>query len=74
MADETLLTAARRVVRFFNIDMNAGGIVTPQTQHAVETLDRMVRKEVHAEEQQARKAKANDAMSVQLNQLLESWK
>lgn len=45
MAEETLLTAARRAVRFFNIDMNKGGIITVETQQAVETLDRMV----HAE-------------------------
>jgi hypothetical protein len=46
---ETLLTAARRAVRFFNIDMNKGGIITPETQHAVETLDRMVHRAAEAE-------------------------
>jgi hypothetical protein len=45
MADETLLSAARRVVRFFNIDMNAGGLVTVDTQAEVETLDAQVRRE-----------------------------
>lgn len=45
MAEETLLTAARRVVRFFNIDMGKGGIITVETQQAVETLDRMVLKD-----------------------------
>lgn len=43
MSAETLLSAARRVVRFFNIDMNGGGLMTVDTQQAVETLDRMVR-------------------------------
>ena len=43
MSAETLLSAARRVVRFFNIDMNKGGIITVETQQAIETLDRMVR-------------------------------
>jgi hypothetical protein len=45
MSEETLLTAARRVVRFMNIDMNAGGLVTVDTQAAVETLDAQVRRE-----------------------------
>lgn len=43
--EETLFTAARRVVNYFNIDMNKGGLITEETQHAVETLDKMVRKE-----------------------------
>lgn len=43
MSQETLLTAARRVVNYFNIDMNKGGIIMVETQKAVETLDRMVR-------------------------------
>lgn len=45
MSEETLLSAARRVVRFFNIDMNKGGLITVETQQAVETLDGEVRKE-----------------------------
>ena len=45
MTEETLLSAARRVVRFFNIDMNKGGLITVETQQAVETLDGEVRKE-----------------------------
>lgn len=40
--EETLLTAARRAVRFFRIDMDKGGIITVQTQHAIETLDKQV--------------------------------
>lgn len=51
MADETLLSAARRVVRFFNIDMNKGGIITVETQAAIETLDRMV----HCESQREKR-------------------
>jgi hypothetical protein len=43
MSEETVVTAARRVVRFFNIDMNKGGLITEETQQAVETLDKMVR-------------------------------
>ena len=45
MAVETLLTASRRVVRFVNIDMNKGGLLTVPTQQAIETLDKMVRAE-----------------------------
>jgi len=43
--DESLFTASRRVVRYFNIDMNKGGLISEDTQQAVETLDRMVRLE-----------------------------
>lgn len=42
MSEETLLTAARRVVRYFNIDMNKGGVITVETEQAVATLDSMV--------------------------------
>lgn len=49
MAEETLLSAARRVVRDFNIDMGHGGLIQPSTQHSIETLDRMVRIEVARE-------------------------
>lgn len=45
MSEETLLSAARRVVRYFNIDMNKGGLITEETQQSVETLDKMVRAE-----------------------------
>jgi hypothetical protein len=43
MSQETLHTAARRAVRFFNIDMNKGGLVSHETEHAIQTLDLMVR-------------------------------
>lgn len=42
MPDETLLTAARRFVRFFNIDMNKGGLVTVETEIAASALDKQV--------------------------------
>ena len=45
MAEETLLTAARRVVRFFNIDAAKGGFTTDATQQAIDTLDKEVRRE-----------------------------
>ena len=53
MTEETLLSAARRVVRFFNIDMNKGGLITVDTQQAVETLDGEVRKEAARKNQQS---------------------
>jgi hypothetical protein len=45
MAEETLLTAARRAVRYFDCDMAKGGLITSDTELAIETL----RKEVHKE-------------------------
>ena len=42
MSEETLLTASRRVVRFFNIDEAHGGFTTTETVHAVETLRRQI--------------------------------
>ena len=53
MSEETLLSAARRVVRFFNIDMNKGGLVTESTQIAVDTLDKMVRQEGQREKEKS---------------------
>lgn len=45
MSAETLFTAARRAVRFFNIDMNKGGLITPETEHAIGLLNRQVQEE-----------------------------
>lgn len=42
MAQETLLSAARRAFRFYSIDMEKGGIITVETQRAMETLHKMV--------------------------------
>lgn len=61
MSAETLLTASRRAVRFFNIDMNKGGIITVETQRAVETLDRMVRIEADAEKRREAAAESQAA-------------
>lgn len=45
MAEETLLSAARRVIRFFNIDnTSGGGLISIETQQAVDTLDIMVQR------------------------------
>lgn len=66
MAEETLLTAARRVVRFFNIDnTSGGGLISIDTTTAVETLDKMVRetdlrmKQLRAEIDAAEEAQRN---------------
>jgi hypothetical protein len=45
MSEETLFTAARRAVNYFNIDMNKGGIITVLTQQAIETLAQQVERE-----------------------------
>lgn len=45
MSDETLHTAARRVVREFNIVMHEGGLINTHFEIAMDTLDREVRKE-----------------------------
>ncbi len=42
MADETLLTASRRVVRFYGIDMRHGGLYSRNTEEAVHILNKMV--------------------------------
>lgn len=45
MSEETLLTAARRMVRFVRIDEAQGGLTSLETVKANETLARMVEKE-----------------------------
>jgi hypothetical protein len=42
MSEETLLTAARRVVRFMNIDQAKGGFTTDPTFEALHTLRRQL--------------------------------
>jgi hypothetical protein len=61
VSEETLLTAARRVVRFFNIDQQHGGLVSIDTLRAVETLDVQVSRE--AERLKAVQATASVAAS-----------
>ena len=39
MSEETLLSAARRAVRFFNIDITKGGIIVEETEQAFSTLE-----------------------------------
>lgn len=51
MAEETLLTAARRAVRFIRIDNEThGGLISIDTTAAVETLERQVQQEVRREQ------------------------
>lgn len=56
--EESLLTAARRVVRFFNIDAMHGGLISEQTQIAIDTLDRQVR--IETEKQRRAEEAKND--------------
>lgn len=49
MPAETLLSAARRAVRFFLIDMARGGLITPETEWAMQILDRQVKAEAGAQ-------------------------
>jgi hypothetical protein len=66
--EENLLTSARRVVRFFNIDnTSGGGLISTETTGAVETLDKQVRAEdmrlkmERERAEQASKASAHEA-------------
>jgi DNA-binding protein YbaB len=45
MAEETLLTAARRMVRFYQIDEAHGGLMSIETMGAMHTLSIQVEKE-----------------------------
>ncbi|KQO69502.1 hypothetical protein ASF22_02520 [Methylobacterium sp. Leaf87] len=44
MAEESLLTAARRIVRFIRIDDAHGGLLSTETVQAADTLDKQVRR------------------------------
>jgi hypothetical protein len=50
--NDSLSVAARRVVRDFNRDMNVGGLITPQTQIAVEILQRALERDAPEIEQE----------------------
>ena len=58
MADETLFTAARRVLRFVRIDLEHGGLISRDTLAALDTLEREIAAE--APRDKARQA-AHDA-------------
>lgn len=58
--EETLLTAARRAVRFFNIDQAHGGLLSRDTEMAMHTLDKEVQKET-ARQKAAEAAKKAEA-------------
>lgn len=62
MAEETVLTAARRVVRFFNIDNQlGGGLISIDTTQAIETLDRMIRLEDARMKQEREREESNES-------------
>lgn len=49
--EETLFTAARRLVRDLNIDLQKGGIVTTETQMSLHRLERQIVAQQRADEQ-----------------------
>ena len=61
MPTETLLTAARRVVREFNIVMHDGGLINTHMEIAMDTLDREVRKQAERD-----KAAQADVLELKL--------
>jgi hypothetical protein len=60
VSEETLLTAARRVAKFFRIGQAHGGLVSIETIQAVETLDIQV-----AREAARQKAAANNTVKIE---------
>lgn len=52
MSEETLLSAARRFVRFFDIDMEKGALITTETQVARDILAMQIDKERKRQEQE----------------------
>lgn len=51
MSEETLFTAARRLVRDLNIDLGKGGIVTTDTQMSLHKLEVQIVKQQKRDEQ-----------------------
>jgi hypothetical protein len=51
MAEETLLSATRRALRFFRIDEAHGGLTSTDTLIAMDTLDKEIRKEAERQKQ-----------------------
>jgi hypothetical protein len=51
MAEETLLSAARRALRFFWIDEAHGGLTSTETFIAMDTLHKEIRKETEHQKQ-----------------------
>lgn len=49
MAEETLITAARRMVRFLRIDEAKGGFIQQATTQAADTLEKQLRIAIDAE-------------------------
>jgi hypothetical protein len=51
LSEETLFTAARRLVRDLNIDLGKGGIVTTDTQMSLHKLEVQIVKQQKRDEQ-----------------------
>jgi isoaspartyl peptidase/L-asparaginase-like protein (Ntn-hydrolase superfamily) len=68
MADETLFTAARRVVREFNIMMNHdGGLVSRSIEMAINTLD------LETEKERAKQKRNEEVQERNLAQRQQTW-
>lgn len=59
MAEETLITAARRVLRFIRIDEAHGGFIQTDTSKALDTLEKQLRQAIAEEEAKNGTAKTN---------------
>jgi hypothetical protein len=59
MAEETLITAARRAIRFIRIDEAKGGFIRTETTQAIDTLDKQLRLALAAEENARGEAKTD---------------
>lgn len=53
MSEETLLSAARRVLRFWRIDEAHGGLTSRDTQIAMDTLTLQIEKETAREKERS---------------------
>lgn len=60
MADETVLTSSRRVLRFIRIDLAHGGLISRDTLAALDTLER----EINIEDARARQRAAEAAATT----------
>lgn len=62
MAEETLITAARRVLRFTRIDEAKGGFIQIETSKALDILEKQLRVAIAEEERKAGTAKTDGEM------------
>jgi len=63
MAEETLLSAARRALRFFRIDESHGGLTSQDTLIAMDTLGLQIEKETERQKRDAPQEEASDGQA-----------